>query len=141
MLVVKLTTRSQMRLSRRDRYGAVPPNNVTYAHAINVCQKAEEPDLEGAECFLRWAIDDGIQPTVFMYAPAIWAAQRSGDRAKALEYFIEMESMGCRANSVAYNGVISALCDNCDVEHALLVYEEMKDQGFKLPGPTFKVSC
>ena len=128
-----------MRLSRRNRYGAVPPTNVTYAHAISVCQKAENPDLEAAELFLRWAKDDGIQPTVFMYASAIWAAQRRGNCFKALELFSEMQSAECRANSVAFNGVISALCDRGNVKQAVAMYEQMKDQGYQLSGSTFKV--
>jgi pentatricopeptide repeat protein len=129
-----------MRLSRRNRYGAVPPTNVTYAHAISVCQKAENPDLDTAELFLRWAKDDGIQPTVFMYASAIWTAQRLCNCSKALELFSELQSAECRANSVAFNGVISALCDHGNVKRALTMYEQMKDQGYQLSGSTFKVS-
>lgn len=128
-----------MRISRRSRYGAVPPNSVTYAHAINVCQKAKEADLKSAEIMLAWSADDGIQPTVYMFAPAIWAAQKSGNRAKALEFFVEMENIGCQANEVAYNGVLSALCDNRDVDHAILIYEEMKARRLCLNVAGFKV--
>jgi pentatricopeptide repeat domain-containing protein 1 len=127
-----------MRLSRRNRYGAVPPTNVTYALAINVCQRTEF-DLDTIETFLRWAQDDGVQPTVYMYASAIWAAQRAGDCAKALEYFNEMQSLGCRPNSVAYDGVISALCDYGETDHVLSVYGRTRSAGFEVSPPTMKV--
>ena len=129
-----------MRLSRRNRYGAVPPTSVTYAHAINVCQKAESLDLQDVECFLRWAQDDEIQPTVFMYASAIWAAQRIGDSSKSLEFFHEMESLGCQPNSVAFDGVISTLCGNGDLEQAIEMYEKARDSGHRVSFATMKVS-
>ncbi len=129
----------KMRLSRRKRYGVVTPSSVTYAHAINTCQQAEEADVMRATTLLSWALDDGIKPTVYMFVPAIWAAQRSGDRTAALDFFLQMVDFGCTPNAVAYNGVISALCDNCDVEHAILIYEEMKDRGMNLNASVFKV--
>lgn len=130
-----------MRLSRRKRYGVVTPSSVTYAHAINACQQAEQPDLKCVSTLLSWALDDGVEPTVYMFAPAIWAAQRSGDRAAALDFFLQMVDLGCTPNAVAYNGVISALCDNGDVEHAMIIFEEMKDRGMNLNAAVFKVSC
>jgi leucine-rich PPR motif-containing protein len=130
-----------MRLSRRKREGAVLPSSVTYAHAINVCQQAETPDVESARTLLDWALDDGVQPTVYMFAPAIWAAQKSGDRTAALDLFLQMVDLGCPPNDVAYNGVISALCDNGDVEHAILIYEEMKSRGMSISAAVFKVRC
>jgi pentatricopeptide repeat domain-containing protein 1 len=129
-----------MRLSRRHRHGAVPPTSVTYAHALHVCQKPEMPDLECTERLLSWARDDAIQPTVFMYASAIWAAQRAGNCFKAMEYFQEMESAGCRANAVTYNGAVSALCGHGEVTRAVAMYEDMKDQGYQLSGASFRVS-
>ena len=129
-----------MRLSRRSRLGSVPPNNVTYAHAINVCQKAETPDMKSAEMFLQWAEDDGVEPTVYMYASAIWVAQRCGNCLKALEVFGQMESKGCKANSVAFNGVISALCDHGNVERAVKLFELMKNRNQRLSKGTAKVS-
>ena len=104
-----------------------------------MCQKSEPPDLEGAERFLRWAQDDGITPTVFMYGSAIWAAQRSGECLKAFDLFSEMKSVQCSPNAVAYNGVISALCDHGNADRALAMYEEMKHHGFMLSAGTSKV--
>lgn len=129
----------EMRLSRRNRYGVVSPTSVTYAHAINACQQAESPSTDCAATLLSWAMDDGVEPTAYMYAPAIWAAQKNGDRDEALNFFIEMTESGCSPNSVAYNGVISALCDSGDVEHAILLYGEMKERGMKANSPVFKV--
>jgi pentatricopeptide repeat protein len=129
-----------MRLSRRSRVGVITPSSSTYAHAINACQQAVSPSSECAATLLKWALDDGIKPTVYMYAPAIWAAQKSGDRATALNFFVQMTELGCSPNSVAYNGVISALCDNGDVDHAILIYEEMRERGMCTNGPVFKVS-
>jgi pentatricopeptide repeat protein len=131
---------SQMRLSRRNRYGVVLPTNVTYALAINVCQKAKILDLELVECFLRWAQDDDIQPSVFMYASAIWAAQRDGSCSKALAYFDEMESLGCQPNSVAFDGTISALCGNGEIERAITMYERTRELGNEVSPSTMKVS-
>jgi pentatricopeptide repeat protein len=130
----------EIRLSRRNRIGVVTPTSVTFAHAINACQQAESPSSECAATLLKWALDDGVKPTVFMFAPAIWAAQKSGDRATALKFFVQMTELGCSPNSVAYNGVISALCDNGDVEHAILIYAEMKDRGMCVNAPVMKVS-
>lgn len=130
----------QMRLSRRHRYGAVPPTSITYAHAINVCQQAQKVDLQLVECFLGWAQDDGIQPSVYMYASAIWAAQRAGSCSKALAFFNEMESLGCQPNSVAFDGVISALCENGDVEGAIAIYERAKAARHRVSLATIKVS-
>jgi leucine-rich PPR motif-containing protein len=129
-----------MRLSRRKRYGVVTPSSVTYSHAINACQQAETPNVSIATTLISWALDDGVQPTVYMFAPAIWAAQKSGESALALDLFLQMVDLGCSPNEVAYNGVVSALCDNGDVEHAILMYEEMKNDSLKLNSAAFKVS-
>jgi pentatricopeptide repeat protein len=128
-----------MRLSRRSRYGAVPPNSVTYAHAIYVCQKAENPDLKGAEQYLRWAEADGIKINVFMYSSAIWTAQRCDNWRRAVELFQDMETSGCEANDVAYNGVLSALCASGDFSKVMEFYQDMKDAGRQLSGATVKV--
>ena len=80
-----------MRFSRRNRLGAIPPNSVTYAHAINVCQRAAMPDLIAVNQLMNWASDDQIKPTVFMYASAIWTAQRCGDLYRCLELYEELE--------------------------------------------------
>lgn len=128
----------EMRFSRRYRYGVVPPTSVTYAYAINICQRADDLDLQDVECFLGWAEDDGIKPTVFMYASAIWSAQRIGDCSKALEFFHEMESLGCEPNSVAFDGVISALCGNDDLEQALEMYEKTRTLGHSVSLATMK---
>jgi pentatricopeptide repeat protein len=138
--IVAMRLVKEMRLSRRNRGGAVTPSSVTYAHAINACQQAESPSSELAAKLLKWALDDGVTPTVYMFAPAIWAAQKSGDRSAALNFFVRMTELGCNPNSVAYNGVISALCDNGDVDHAVLIFKEMKERGMCVNAPVFKVS-
>lgn len=129
-----------MRLSRRYRDGAVPPTNVTYAYAISVCQKTSPPDLKGAERFLEWARSDGVEPSVFMYASAIWTAERSGNNEKALALFDEMRSIGCTPNSVAYDGVISALSYQGDLHVALDLYSDMKSNGILPTLTTVRVS-
>ena len=55
----------EMRLSRRNRYNVVPPNQVTFTKAITVCRKAR--DVESARFFLSSAKSDGIEPDVYMY--------------------------------------------------------------------------
>ena len=140
MPAVFLTRSPQMRLSRRNRYGAVPPTNITYAHAINICQKAKEPDLEGAEQFLAWASDDGVEATVFMYASAIWTAQRAGSYQKALELFNRMETHQLQTNAVVYNGLFSAVCDHGNIEQALDLFEQMKARDFELSPGSARVS-
>lgn len=125
-----------MRNSGNER---IRPTNVTYSHAITVCQRTEIPDVEGAEFFLEWAIEDGIQPTVYMFAPAIWAAQKSGDSVTALELFVLMEDFGCAPNEVAFNGVLSALSDSGDVDHAMLIFDEMKSRNIRLSATAYKV--
>jgi pentatricopeptide repeat protein len=123
---------NQMRLSRRNRYGAIPPTAVTYAHAINVCQRAKIPDLKTANQLINWAKDDRIQPTVFIFASAIWTAQRCGDLSRCLELYEEMERMGCTANGVVLNGILSALCDNGMYTKALEIFDLIKDRGFQV---------
>ena len=123
---------NQMRLSRRNRYGAIPPTAVTYAHAINVCQRAKIPDLKTANQLINWAKDDRIQPTVFIFASAIWTAQRCGDLSRCLELYEEMERMGCIANGVVLNGILSALCDNGMYTKALEIFDLIKDRGFQV---------
>lgn len=129
-----------MRFSRRNRYGIVTPTNVTYAHAINVCQKADTVDLKLVDRLLGWAEDDNIAPTVFMYASAIWAAQKSSNCAKALEYFNAMESTGCMPNAVAYDGMISALSEKGDFEEAVKLYERTRGLGNEVSPSTMMVS-
>jgi len=73
-----------------------------------------------------------------MYGSAIWAAQRSGECLKAFDLFSEMKSVQCSPNAVAYNGVISALCDHGNADRALAMYEEMKHHGFMLSAGTSK---
>ena len=131
---------SQMRLSRRHRYGAVPPTNVTYAHAINACQKADIPDMKTALLFLDWARDDAIQPSIFMYSSAIWTAQRCGEYDRAISLFQDMKSAGCKPNSVAYDGVISALCKQGNLDEILFLYNEMKSRGIDATVVTMSVS-
>ncbi|CAJ1940268.1 unnamed protein product [Cylindrotheca closterium] len=119
----------EIRFSRRNRFGAVTPTNVTYAHAINVCQKADTVDLKLVDLLLGWAKDDSITPSVFMYASAIWAAHKSGNCEKALGYFNAMESAGCIPNAVAFDGLISALGEKGDFEEAVKLYERTRGLG------------
>ena len=56
----------EMRLSRRNRYGVVPPSHVTFTKAITVCRKA--CDVDNARFFLSSARNDGIEPDVYMYS-------------------------------------------------------------------------
>lgn len=128
-----------MRLSRRYRYGAVPPNNVTYVHAVNVCQRATYPDLSLVDTLFGWAEADGIKPSVFMYSSAIWTAQRRDDWKKALLYFQKMDKDGCIANTVVYNGVLSAMCTSNDISRMMGLYREMKIKGHRLSRATIKV--
>ena len=130
----------QMRLSRRFRHGVCVPNSVTYVHAVNACQRAENPDLATVDLLLRWAKADGITPNLYMLSSAIWTAQRCGDWRKALSYFQEMDRIGCDANAVAYNGLLSAMCGSGDISRALDVYRNMKRCGHQITGATAKVS-
>eukprot|EP00532_Pseudo-nitzschia_australis_P005643 CAMPEP_0168175196 /NCGR_PEP_ID=MMETSP0139_2-20121125/6976_1 /TAXON_ID=44445 /ORGANISM="Pseudo-nitzschia australis, Strain 10249 10 AB" /LENGTH=1193 /DNA_ID=CAMNT_0008093533 /DNA_START=314 /DNA_END=3892 /DNA_ORIENTATION=+ len=122
----------EMRLSRRNRDGAIPPNSVTYAHAISVCQRAKTPDLKTVNQLMKWANDDKVKHTVFMYASAIWTAQRCGDLSRCLELYEEMERTGCRANSVVLNGVLTALCDRGAHASAMNAFNIIKDRGFQV---------
>lgn len=129
-----------MRFSRRNRFGANPPTNVTYTLAINVCQKAEVIDLKLVDLLLAWAEDDGIAPTVFMYSSAIWAAQKVGDCGKAIAYFSTMERVGCEPNAVVFDGLISALGEKGDVEEAIKLYERTRGLKNEVSPSTMKVS-
>ncbi|VEU41164.1 unnamed protein product [Pseudo-nitzschia multistriata] len=122
----------EMRLSRRNRNGAIPPTSVTYAHAISTCQRAKTPDLSTVNQLMKWASEDGVKHTVFMYASAIWTAQRCGDLSRCLELYEEMERTGCRANSVVMNGILTALCDRGANASALNAFHLMKDRGFQV---------
>ena len=124
-----------MRLTRRNRFGAVPPNSVSYAHAIHACQNAEYPDLEAAKMFLSWARDDGVQATVFMYSSAIYTAVRSERFAEALELFEEMKEVGCRPNSISYDGVLAAIKSP---EEALDLFKEMLAGGVAPTRTTYR---
>ena len=129
-----------MRLSRRHRYGAIPPTNVTYTHAINVCQRAQSPDLASAELLMSWAEADAIAPTVIMYSSVIWTAQRCGRWKKALQYFWEMNMSDCDINDVTYNGLLSAMCASDDASTIMELYRDMKVRGHLVSGATVKVS-
>lgn len=117
----------EMRLSRRNRYGAIPPSNVTYAHAIHVCQQADNPDLDSATELLAWAKDDRVTPTVYMYASAIWTSQRCGNLSCCLQLYQEMLDGDCSPNAVVLNGVLSALCDGGEIDQALQIFDQIED--------------
>ena len=57
----------------------------------------------------------------------------------SLELFVLMEDFGCEPNEVAFNGVLSALSDSGDVDHAMLIYDEMKARDIRLSGTAYKV--
>ena len=128
----------EMRLSRRNRHGAIPPNSVTYAHAISVCQRAAMPDLRTVNQLMEWANDDEVKPTVFMYASAIWTAQRCGDLSRCLELYNELEGHGCKPNGVVLNGLLSALCDNGSHTRAMGVFHLLKNRGFQVSSVALK---
>jgi pentatricopeptide repeat protein len=128
----------EMRLSRRNRHGAIPPNSVTYAHAISVCQRATMPDLRIVNQLMDWSNDDQVKPTVFMYASAIWTAQRCGDLSRCLELYNELERNGCKPNGVVLNGLISALCDNGSHMRAMGVFHLLKNRGFQVSSVALK---
>jgi pentatricopeptide repeat protein len=115
-----------MRLSRRNRYGAVPPSNVTYTHAIASCRKAPQADLDTARFFLRSALDDGVEPNVFMYSATIWTAEKKGDSNAALQLLEQMKSSNCTPNVVSYNGVISSFAKAGNFKEAVALFLEMK---------------
>jgi pentatricopeptide repeat protein len=125
----------QMRMSRRHRYGAVPPTSITYTHAISACRR--NSDIESALFFLELARNDGIAPNVYMYSAAIWCCGCDGD--KALELLEEMRTSGCTPNVVSYNGVLSALSLQGRSEEALSLFEELKDDNLKPIRLTFQV--
>jgi pentatricopeptide repeat domain-containing protein 1 len=128
----------EMRLSRRNRHGAIPPNCRSYAHAISVCQRALIPDMSTVNQLLNWANDDQIKPSIFMYASAIWTAQRCGDLPRCLELYDELQRTGCRPNDVVLNGVLSALCDNGAHERAMEVFHLLKDQKHQVSSVALK---
>jgi pentatricopeptide repeat protein len=127
-----------MRLSRRFRNDSVPPTNVTYAHAVHVCHRAPEPDLESAMELLEWARDDRIVPTAFMYSPAIWTAQRCGNHSRAIELFGEMEESGCTPDGFSMNGLVCAVCGKGDETLAISLFQAMKKRGHNVMPVTMK---
>jgi len=128
----------EMRFSRRNRRGAIPPNSVTYAHAISVCQRAAMPDITTVNQLMNWANDDQVKPTVFMYASAIWTAQRCGDLPRCLELYEELERSGCKPNGVVLNGLLSALCDHGAHSEAMEVFHYLKNLGFQISSAAMK---
>lgn len=129
-----------MRLSRRNRYGAVPPSNITYTYAIASCRKAPVPDLDTARFFLRNALDDGVIPDVFMYSAAIWTAEKKGDSDAALQFLEDIKASNCTPNIVSYNGVISALAVTGKYEQAVAAFVEMKERNVRPTSMTYMVS-
>lgn len=111
-------------MSRRHRYGVVPPSNITYTHAISSCRTTANVDM--ARFFLDSARDDGIEPNVYMYSAAIWSCGDNADAA--LEFLEDMRANNCTPNIVSYNGVITALASQGRAEEALSLVEEMKDK-------------
>ncbi|KAL3908076.1 MAG: hypothetical protein SGILL_008621 [Bacillariaceae sp.] len=120
----------EMRLSRRHRYKAIPPTSVSYALAIQACQRSLTPDLETVNVLLEWAKDDKVEPSEYMYGPAIWTAQRCDDLERCMELFDEMQASGCRVDEVAMNGVLATLCDNQEEAKALDLFDQIKDTNY-----------
>mmetsp|Transcript_56092 Transcript_56092/g.135863 ORF Transcript_56092/g.135863 Transcript_56092/m.135863 type:complete len:1282 (-) Transcript_56092:1217-5062(-) len=127
-----------MRLSRRFRNRSVTPTDVSYSHAIHVCHRASESDLDSAVELLEWAKDDHIPPTAFMYAPAIWTAQKSGEYSRAIVLYGEMEEKGCNPNALSMNGLVCAVCGKGDVDVAIALLDAMKKRGHQVMPLTIK---
>lgn len=125
-----------MRLSRRYRYGAVPPNSITYTHAISACRS----DVESVRFLLDLARNDGLEPNVYMYSAAIWSCGDDADAALDILEQMQMADNNCAPNVVSYNGVISSLAIQGRAEEALSLFEEMKDANVKPNRITFQVS-
>ncbi|KAL3925370.1 MAG: hypothetical protein SGILL_000456 [Bacillariaceae sp.] len=128
----------EMRLSRRHRYKGIPPTSVSYALAIQACQRSHTPDLDTVNVLLHWAKDDRVEPSEFMYGPAIWTAERCGDFQRCMELYEEMKQSGCRVDGVAMNGMLAALCANQEQEKALEFYDVMKNEKFSVSSVAFK---
>lgn len=111
-------------MSRRNRYGATPPDSITYTNAISACKG----DVESVRFIMNMAREtDGIQPNLYMYSAAIWSCS-SVNASEAIEYLEEMRASGCIPNVVSYNGVIASLANEGRAEEALSLFEEMKDE-------------
>ena len=118
----------------------MPPSCVTYAHAIAVCQKARIVDLDTIQLLFHWADADGIAPTEYMLSSAVWAAHRKQNVTLAKEYFNLMKDGTCAPNTVAYSGIICALCGAGSMESALQHFIEAKAKDFELSRSVFVVS-
>lgn len=125
----------EMRLTRRYRFGAIPPSPVTYTRAITVCRKAR--DIESAFYLLDRARNDGITPDVYMYSAAIWTAARAGDVAHARFLFESMLLDGCIPTIVSYNGLLAAYAFEGEVMEAISLYDEIRQNSLIPQRATF----
>jgi pentatricopeptide repeat protein len=127
----------EMRLTRRHRYGCIPPSLVSYTHAITACRRAA--DLASAQLFLRWARGDGLEPDVVMYTAAVWASARAGNVTAATAMLAEMQEHNCTPNEISYNGALEA-CASCEnAAEAMRIYLEMVGRGLRPSGQTFQL--
>jgi pentatricopeptide repeat protein len=127
----------EMRLTRRHRYGCIPPSLVSYTHAITACRRAA--DLASAQLFLRWARVDGLAPDVVMYTAAVWASARAGNVTAATAMLAEMQVHNCTPNEISYNGALES-CATCEnAAEAMRIYLEMVGRGLLPSGQTFRL--
>jgi pentatricopeptide repeat domain-containing protein 1 len=127
----------EMRLTRRHRYGRIPPSLVSYTHAITACRRAA--DLASAQLFLRWARGDGLEPDVVMYTAAVWASARAGNVTAATAMLAEMQERNCTPNEISYNGALEA-CATCEnAAEAMRIYLDMVGRGLRPSGQTFQL--
>ncbi len=135
----------EMRLSRRNREGAVVPNSVSFTNAINRCRvfitKCESIDerdtvLDIALTLLDLAGHDNLNK--YVYSAAIWTAEAVGNYQVACSLLRGMKN--CTPNNVCYDGVISSLAQHGLHREALYFYFEMKKKGLSATRKTYQVS-
>jgi pentatricopeptide repeat domain-containing protein 1 len=126
----------EMRLSRRHRVGATPPDKISYTRAIAVCRKAA--DTNAARSLLGRSVHDGITPDVYMYSAAIWAAVGAKDVAGAYNLLEEMKANCCSPNAVSYNGIIAVLTQAARVPEAISVLTDMRQRDLRPTLSTFQ---
>ncbi|KAL9179337.1 hypothetical protein ACHAXT_008627 [Thalassiosira profunda] len=130
----------EMRLTRRNREGVVCPNSVTFVNAISQCRKSSFTDdltvaFETAMYLLDLARAENVDLNVFVYSATIWMAEAVGDYHTAVQLLREMK---CPANTVCYDGVISALSQQGLHREALYFYYEMRQLGLSATRKTYQ---
>ena len=138
---------NEMRLTRRNRFGVVMPNSVTYTNAVARCRKASNSsDLEIRQYAYdiaftlfelaqeRSSTGEEVDINVFVYGSLIWMAESVGNHRVAVQL---LRSMKCAPNSVCYDGVISALSRRGLARDALYFYYEMQKLGLHATRGTY----